>query len=188
LEFFMPRIQPVNSSNTPAASAPLMAAVKAKLGVLPAMFATWAHSTPALQAYLAMAGALAASELTDGEREIIALAVAQANECEYCLAAHTLLGKGAGLSESAITAARDGTGASAREKALAALAQQIVAKRGMITDAEFSAARAQLSEAAVLETIAVVALNIYTNYTNHIVQTTVDFPKVPLRASAALAA
>lgn len=184
----MPRIQPVDSSNTPAASAPLLAAVKSKLGLVPGMIATWAHSPAAVKAYLAMSDALAGGELTAGERELIALAVAEANQCEYCLAAHHVLGKGAGLNDAAMAAARDGRGADARQLALAALARVIVQKRGLISDAEFAAARGVLSEAAVLEVIATVALNIYTNYTNHIAQTAIDFPKVALREPLKLAA
>ncbi len=177
----MPRIQPVNETNTPAASAPLLAGVKAQLGVVPAMMATWAHAPAALKAYTAMAGALASGELSAAERELIALAVAEANQCGYCLAAHHVLGRGAGLSEDGMAAARDGRGTTVRDAALATLAQQIVRQRGLISDAEFAAARSALGEAAVLEVIAVVALNIYTNYTNHIAQTAVDFPEVALR-------
>ncbi len=184
----MSRIAPVTTSNTPAASAPLLAAVKAKLGVVPAMMATWAHSPAALKAYLAMAEALGGGELTAGERELVALAVAEANQCEYCLAAHHVLGKGAGLSDASIAAARDGHGNTAREQAIAALARQIVQQRGLISDAEFGAARDVLGEVAVLEVIGSVALNIYTNYTNHIAQTAVDFPKVALRTPLKLAA
>jgi uncharacterized peroxidase-related enzyme len=184
----MPRIQPVNPSNTPAASVPLLQAVKAKLGLVPAMVATWGHSPAAVKAYAAMSEALAGGELTAGERELIALAVAETNQCEYCLSAHLVLGKGAGLGDASMAAAREGRGTTPREQALAELATRIVQKRGLISDGEFSAARAQLSEAAVLETIATVALNIYTNYTNHIAQTEVDFPKARLHTPLKLAA
>ncbi len=177
----MPRIQPVASSNTPAASAPLLAAVKAKMGMVPAMMATWAHSPAALKAYLVMGEALGGGELSAAERELVALAAAQANECGYCLAAHHVLGRGAGLGDAQMAAARDGRGTDARQQAIAALARVIVQERGLISDAQFGAARAVLSEAALLEVIGVVALNIYTNYTNHIAQTAVDFPEVALR-------
>lgn len=184
----MPRIQPVTSSNTPAASAPMLAAVHAKLGVVPGMMATWAHAPAALKAYLVMAEALGGGHLSAGERELVAIAVAEANQCEYCLAAHHVLGKGAGLNDASMAAARDGHGTSPRETALAALARQIVRQRGFISDAEYAAARAVLSEAELLEVIASVALNVYTNYTNHIAQTAVDFPKVALRQPLKLAA
>lgn len=184
----MPRIQPVNASNTPAASTPLLAAVKSKLGMVPAMMATWAHAPAALKAYLVMGEALGGGALGAGEREIVALAAAEANQCGYCLAAHHALGKGAGLSDAAMAAARDGGGTTAREQAIAALARQIVQARGLISDADYAAARATLSEAEVLEVIGNVALNIYTNYFNHIVQTEVDFPKVALREPLKLAA
>ena len=184
----MTRISPVTAANTPAASAPLLAAVKSKLGIVPGMMATWAHAPAALKAYLAMAEALGSGDLSAGERELVALAAAEANQCEYCLAAHHVLGKGAGLSDASIAAARDGHGTTPREQAIAALARQIVQQRGLITDAEFAAAREVLGDAGVLEVIGSVALNIYTNYTNHIAQTVVDFPKVALRAPLKLAA
>ncbi|MBX3654840.1 MAG: carboxymuconolactone decarboxylase family protein [Ramlibacter sp.] len=184
----MPRISPVTPDNTPAASAPLLAAVKAKLGVVPGMMATWAHAPAALKAYLAMAEALGSGTLSAGERELVALAAAEANQCEYCLAAHHVLGKGAGLSDASVAAAREGHGTTPREQAIAMLTRQIVLQRGLVSDAEFAAARSALGEAGVLEVIGAVALNLYTNYTNHIAQTEVDFPRVALREPLKLAA
>jgi uncharacterized peroxidase-related enzyme len=125
----------------------LLAAVKSKLGIVPGMMATWAHAPAALKAYLAMAEALGSGELSGGERELVALAAAEANQCEYCLAAHHVLGKGAGLSDASIAAARDGHGTTPREQAIAALARQIVQQRGLISDAEFAAAREVLGDA-----------------------------------------
>ena len=108
------RIAPLDPASADPAVAATLAGVKAKLGVVPNLFRTFARSPAALDGYLALSDALAGGRLSAGQREIVALSVGQANRCGYCLAAHTLIGKGAGLSETDIHAARTGTGAGRR--------------------------------------------------------------------------
>ncbi len=183
----MPRITPLAAGDGDAAIANTLKAVKAKLGMVPNMFATFARAPAALNGYLAFSDALSKGRLDARQREIIALAVGQANECQYCLSAHTVLGKGAGLSDSAVLEARSGKGANALDQALAAVAQRIARQRGVLSDQDIVAARsAGVSDELLLEVIANVALNVLTNYTNHIVATDIDFPEV--EAAAALAA
>ena len=113
------------------------------------------------------------------KREIVALAAGQANRCQYCLSAHTLIGKGAGLSAEAIAAARTGQAANALDDAIAGFARALVEQRGVVSaDAMANYRRAGLDDGLILEVIANVALNTLTNYTNHIADTTVDFPVV----------
>ena len=122
---------------------------------------------------------LAAGRLTSAQRESIALAVGQANACQYCLSAHTLLGKGAGLSPSDIELARTGRGATRLDAALAALARQLTEERGLLALSDLETYRqAGVDEGLMLEVVAAVALNTLTNYTNHIAGTEVDFPVV----------
>lgn len=109
------------------------------------------------------------------------LAVGQTNACQYCLSAHTLIGKGAGLSEVAIRAARSGSAEGVQDKALVELAIKIVRQRGVLADSDLAdAAAAGVDHGLVIEVTANVALNVLTNYTNQIAGTDVDFPAVPV--------
>jgi uncharacterized peroxidase-related enzyme len=176
-----PRITPVDPARAQGPAKDLLAAVQAKLGMTPNLMRTLAHSPAALEGYLALNAALAKGVLRAGVREQLALAVAQENRCEYCLAAHTALGKHAGLNPDQIAAARKLQSADAKIRAQLQLAGQIVENRGELTDGQLSAAReAGVSEAEIAEIVAHVALNVLTNYINLVARTEVDFPKVAL--------
>src|SRR5262245_31289028 len=107
----MTRIQPLDPATVTGRSQELLGAVKAKLGVVPNMMRTMAHSPAVLDAYLSFSGALNKGTLSAKTREAIALAVGQANTCQYCVSAHTLLGGKAGLSDRDVAAARSGEAA-----------------------------------------------------------------------------
>jgi uncharacterized peroxidase-related enzyme len=155
-------------------------AVKQKLGMVPNLFSTFAHAPAVLHSYLAFSDAIGKGRLSAGEREVVALAVAQSNECGYCLAAHTAIGKGAGLSEADIHAARRSEG-TPRNAALATLAKQLTTSRGRVSDTQLASFKAAgFSDGDVLEVVALVALNTLTNYVNHVADTDIDFPKVAL--------
>lgn len=144
------------------------------------IFRSMAASPAALDAYLGMAGALSNASLSAKEREVIQLAVAQANNCDYCLAAHTMIGKGAGLTEAQTIEARRGTLADPKLDAIAKFALRIQEKRGFVSDADLAAfKKAGYSDAHVAEAIATYALAIYTNFFNHVNHTAVDFPTPP---------
>lgn len=180
-----PRIAPLDPASADPAVAATLAAVKAKLGVVPNLFRTFARAPAALNGYLAFSDALSGGRLDAGRREIVALAVGQANSCAYCLAAHSLIGKGAGLSAADIRAARAGASADAADAALAAFARQLTERRGVVDDADLAAFKlAGFDDGHVLEVVALVALNTLTNYTNHVAGTIVDFPVVPLEIAA----
>jgi uncharacterized peroxidase-related enzyme len=179
----MPRITPVTT--TDAATQSTLDAVKAKIGMVPNLYATFAQAPAVLSGFLALSDALSKGALTAAQREIVALATAQANGCHYCLSAHTLLGKGAGLSADGIRDARHGKGVDALANAVASLAVRLVEARGSISDADLAAARlAGLDDARIVEVIAHVALNTMTNFTNNVAQTDIDFPVVPLALAA----
>lgn len=183
-DFNLPRINPVDATAIAADTKATLAAVKAKVGMVPNLYATFAHAPAALNGFLGFSEALSKGVLSAGQREIVALATAQGNACHYCLSAHTLLGKGAGLSPEAIRAAREGRG-DATDGAIAALAVKLVETRGQISDADLAAARlAGLKDAQVIEVIAHVALNVMTNFTNNVAHTTIDFPAVDVALAA----
>ncbi|KAA0680549.1 carboxymuconolactone decarboxylase family protein [Azospirillum brasilense] len=176
----MARIIPVDRSNPPAAVAPQLAAIKAKIGKVPNVLATLAQSPAALGSYLAVTGALAGGALSAKDRERIALAVAQANGCDYCLSAHSLSGKAVGLSETEVLAARAGQPEDPRSNAIVTLTRSILDNRGRVPTVVLEAVRtAGLDDAIILEVLANTVGSILTNYANNLIETDLDFPKAP---------
>jgi uncharacterized peroxidase-related enzyme len=164
----------------------LLDGVNRKLGVTPNMMKVMASNPAVLGAYLGFSGALAGGRLGTRLQEQIALAVAEANGCDYCLAAHSLLGGAAGLSADDLLDARTGMASDARAAAALSFALKLVAQRGRIDHDDITAARAaSLADADIVEIIAAVALNLFTNYLNTAAKTAVDFPPVPALADAA---
>lgn len=181
----MPRIEPVSREGADAATVQLLDGVKKKMGMVPNLIATMAHSTATANAYLGFSQALSTGTLPARLREQIALVVGETNSCDYCLAAHTALGKRAGLSEQETFAAREATAEDAKERVALEFARDVVAERGVLPDERLQALReAGYTEGQITEIIANVALNIFTNYFNHLSGTTVDFPEAPALSRA----
>ncbi|MBX9730152.1 MAG: peroxidase-related enzyme [Sphingomonas sp.] len=181
----MPRIAPVDLATAETGVQATLAGVQAKIGMVPNLFKTFARSPSVLNAFLAFSDSLAGGSLSARQGEIVALAVAQANGCEYCLSAHSLIGKGAGLSADAIAAARKGKGIDSVDHAIASLARALVENRGQVSDAQLAEARlAGLDDAQIVDIVAAVALNTMTNFMNNVAHTTVDFPKVDMVLAA----
>lgn len=176
----MPRINPVNPDQTTDKAQQLLDKAKAKLGGVPNLLKTFAHSHAALEAYLNLSGALSGGQLNGKTREQIALAIGQTNNCDYCVAAHTAIGKSHGLTEEQTVAARKFTGVDDKTTAILTFARKVVDERGWVSDQDLAAARnAGVTDAEITEVVANVALNIYTNYMNHVADTDVDFPAPP---------
>lgn len=174
----MSRITALDPTTATGKTAELFTGVKSKLGLVPNLLRTFGHSPATLEAYLGFSGTLATGVLPPKTREQIALAVAETNACDYCLAAHSLIGQGAGLTPEAILAARRVTATDPKTNALLKFAAAVVETRGLVSDGALAQVRtAGASDAEIIETVAHVALNILTNYTNHVAQTVVDFPK-----------
>ncbi len=177
----MQRIMAVNPSDATGKAKQLLDAVKSKLGITPNMMKTMATSPAALEAYLNFSGALATGLLDAKFREAIALAVAQENSCEYCLSAHSALGKMAGLTPGEIASSRESHSADGKREAGLQFAKALVEQRGEVSDAAVQTVkRAGYSDGEISEIVANVAVNIFTNYFNRVAQTEVDFPHVPL--------
>jgi len=163
----------------------MLEAVQSKLKMTPNMTRVMANSSAILEAYLSFSGALAGGSLPARLREEIALTVGEQNACQYCVSAHTAIGKLTGLTDTDIEQARDARSSSAKAAAALAFAQKVLARKGQVTDADFEAVRqAGFGEGEIAEIIAHVALNIFTNYFNLAAATDVDFPKVSLRQAA----
>jgi len=183
----MPRIsQPATIAETPAASQPLLEAVVKQLGTAPNLFRLVATSPQALEGYLALSGALAKGALPAQTCERIALAIAEINGCDYCLSAHSYLGKNlAKLDDAEIAANRSGASNDPKADAAVRFASSIARSRGHIGDADFSAVKlAGYTDAQIVEIVQHVALNTWTNTFNNVFQTEIDFPVVTARKAA----
>jgi uncharacterized peroxidase-related enzyme len=181
----MPRIQPVDQKTADAATAELLGSVKKKLGAVPNIVATMANSPAVAKAYLGFSQALSTGTLEPPLREQIALVVGETNGCEYCVAAHTALGKRAGLTEAETCDARRATSQNSKEHVALEFARKVVQDRGVVEDADVDQLRqAGYTDGEVGEIVASVALNIFTNYFNHVAGTEVDFPAVPSLTAA----
>ncbi len=182
----MARIAPIDPATAQGKAAELLAGVGKALGAVPNLMRTLAHSPAALQAYLGFGAALGTGKLTARVREQIALAVAGANNCEYCASAHAFLGGKLGVGAQEAQANLSATSSDPKVEAVLEFARQVVAKRGWVDDADVRRLRdAGYGDAELVEIIATVAVNIFTNYFNHVAQTEVDFPRVELPAAAA---
>jgi uncharacterized peroxidase-related enzyme len=152
--------------------------VQKGLGVTPNLFRVAAQSPTALESLVAQFGAASKGSFDARTREAIALAVSESNGCDYCLSAHTALGKGAGLDEDAVALARAGKSNDGRIGALLKLTRTIVDHRGRIGDALEDARKAGISDAQVVELVSNIALTTFTNYLNEVAGTDIDFPVV----------
>jgi uncharacterized peroxidase-related enzyme len=174
----MTRIAPVSNENASEQSQALLDGVQKKLGMTPNLMRTFAHSAATLDAYLKLSDALSKGSLNGKTREKIALAVGQENSCQYCLSAHSAIGKMVGLSADEIRDARMSSAADAKTDAILKFAKQIVEARGNVSDADVAAVRdAGVTDAEITEVVANTALNLFTNYFNHVAGTEVDFPE-----------
>jgi uncharacterized peroxidase-related enzyme len=154
-------------------------AIHKQLGMVPNLMRTMAQSPSALSAYLAFGSALRGGTLHAALQEQIALAVAEINTCDYCLSAHSALGRRVGLTEEQLLQSRDGRDADPSVAAALQFARAILDRRGDVSDQDIARVRAAgFSEAAIVEIIAQVALNVFTNYFNRAAQTDIDFPQV----------
>tara|TARA_R110000744_G_C19357100_1_gene560980 strand:+ start:913 stop:1461 length:549 start_codon:yes stop_codon:yes gene_type:complete len=180
----MSRIEPLTIENAPPAAAEILGAIKNKIGMVPNIYGAMAHSPAALGAKLAFDQAMGESALSPAVKEQLAMVIAGTNACDYCASAHTAIGKGAGVDADELNKNLSGNASDPKVQALLTLARSIVTDRGRISDIELSDARnAGITEAELVEVIAAVAINTFTNYFNHIAATEIDFPVVRTAAA-----
>ena len=176
---------PTAIDTSPAASRPLLEAVQKQLGSVPNLFRVVGNSPVGLEGYLGLNGALGKGALDSKTRNRIALVVAQENGCDYCLSAHTYMGKNlAKLDDAEMTLNRDATSNEPKAAAAVRFAAQVVRSRGHVGDADVLAVRAAgFGDAELVEIVLHVALNTVTNYVNTVAATEIDFPVVTARAA-----
>jgi len=176
---------PTSIETSPEAAQPLLQAVKKQLGMVPNLFRVVGNSPAALEGYLGLNGALAKGSLEAPTRERVALAVAEVNGCDYCLSAHSYLGKNLSkLSDAEIAANRSGGSTDPKADAAVQFAVKLVEARGHVSDADIQAVkRAGYTDAQIVEIVLHVALNTLTNYVNVVAETEIDFPVVKAKAA-----
>ena len=181
----MSRIPLIDRNATSTDRKALLDAVHAAFGTTPSMFRAVANSPAALKSMWSAFGALGSGVIAPNLGEQIAVAVADRNACEYCLAAHTALGRKAGASAEEMQRAQAGESADPKTQAALRFALKLVNERGQVDDADVQALRAVgFSDEEIVEILAHVALNLFTNYVNVAFAVPVDFPAVKLRRAA----
>jgi uncharacterized peroxidase-related enzyme len=181
------RIPPVDPATAAGKVRELFAGVQRSLGAVPNLYRVIAQSPAALEGVLGLTAALARGRLGARLREQIALTVAEANACDYCLSAHSALGRGLKLSDEELALARQGRAPGPRDAAALRFAARVLERRGRVDDADLAEVRrAGFDDAQVVEIVAEAVLNVFTNYLNQVAETDIDFPVV--RAGAAKAA
>jgi len=175
----MPRLTVVDPATAEPRTRALLDKVERALGVTPNMMKAMASSPAVLDAYLSFSGALSKGRLPAAVQEQIALVTAVANECGYCLAAHTVLGAKAGVSEEDLVSGRHARAADPKVEAALRFTLAVISTKGFVADADLAAVRAAgYDDGEIGEIVAAVALNTFTNYFNSVGETQLDFPAV----------
>ena len=171
---------PASIEAAPPASRDLLQAVNKLLGSVPNLFRIVANSPQTLEGYLGLNSALGKGSLDAQTRERIAMAVAEINGCNYCLAAHNYLGTNiAKLSPAEIEANRRGTSGDEKAAVAVGFAVKIANNRGKVSEDDLQLVRAAgYSDAELVEIVGHVALNTLTNYINEVLGTEIDFPSL----------
>jgi len=185
----MPRIKVVDPKSATGETKALLDAVAQQLGGVPNFIRALANSPAALSAFLGLYGPLRNAALDQATQERIALVVAEENGCQYCVSAHTAIGRGAGLSSEEMALNRRGGSHDGKAAAAVAFAKALNEHRGEVTTGEFEALRgAGFSDGEIVEIITVVALNAFTNILGKSTLIEIDFPKVAMLAAPEKAA
>ncbi|WP_299156408.1 carboxymuconolactone decarboxylase family protein [uncultured Tenacibaculum sp.] len=173
------RIETLNPETITGKSKELFDTVQNKLGFIPNLIKVFGNSPATLQSYLSLGDLTASGNFSNKFREQLALAIAEENECNYCLSAHTAIGKMNGLTEAETAQNRQGISVDAKVQAGLNFAQSVTKNRGKVSSEEIAAAKAAgYNDGDILEIVLNVVSNTLTNYVNHIAETEIDFPEV----------
>lgn len=177
----MSRLTTIRPEDATGAAAEVFAKIKKAVGKVPNAYATvGTHSPEALGAALAFDAAVAASTLGKADIEVIKLVVSEHVACDYCVAAHTLMGKLAGLSGDDMQQVRAGVATGdAKRDALVTYVRTLVGTRGTVPEAAVDAVRAAgYTDRQIIEINLAIASITFTNLVNRVNDTTLDFPAV----------
>ncbi|MCP5536638.1 MAG: carboxymuconolactone decarboxylase family protein [Akkermansiaceae bacterium] len=163
------------AETAPEKSRPLLEGVKNKMGMVPNILGGMAVAPATLQAYIGLSGAFAQTSLSPAEQQVVALSISHVNGCDYCMAAHTTMAKGAGVAQEVVDAVRNGTALEPKLEALRTFALRMQESKGHLEAGELDAfLGAGYSEAQAYEVIVGIALKVITNYSNRLLNTPVD--------------
>ncbi|PHZ86527.1 carboxymuconolactone decarboxylase family protein [Paremcibacter congregatus] len=181
----MSRINLVTNETATSEQKELFNAITDQLGMVPNFLKIFANSPVALRGFLGLHAIAGAGSLDTLTKERIALAVAEQNACEYCVSAHSAIGRKAGLSSAEIEANRAGTSQDAKAAVAVKLAKSLAEHSGAVTTSELLEARnAGFTDADIVEIITHVGMNILTNILGKASRVEIDFPKVALNKAA----
>ncbi len=181
----MNRVPLIDRNATSVERKQTLDAIHAAFGATPAMFRAVANSPAALNSMWGSFAALGGGAIGARLGEQIAVAIANRNACNYCLAAHTALGMKAGMSAEVMAAAQAGESTEPKTRAALQFALKLVEQRGQVDAADVENVRkAGFNDEEIVEILAHVALNLFTNYVNIALEVPVDFPTVRLRRAA----
>jgi uncharacterized peroxidase-related enzyme len=182
----MARLKVLNPDEAKGKTKDLYNVIERNLGMVPNMMKTMGNSSAFLEGYLNLGTALGNGTLGAKNGELIALAVAQANACDYCLSAHTFIGANLlKIDANTLDAARGAESADSKIDAILKFARALVNKKGQVSDGDLAKAKdAGITQGEIGEIVGHVALNILTNYFNLVSNTEIDFPVVSAGATA----
>jgi uncharacterized peroxidase-related enzyme len=150
-----------------------------RMGKVPNLYATIGYSASALQGILNFEEAFNYSAFNAKEREALYLVVSQVNNCDYCLAAHSMIAGMRGFSKEEIINFRKGLANDAKLNAALQFAKAITENKGKVNDNIKEAFfEAGYDEAALMELIGLVTVRTFTNYVYGLTQIPIDFPVV----------
>jgi uncharacterized peroxidase-related enzyme len=174
------RILPLDPENAAGKTKQIFDEMQVKFGMVPNLFRVLGNSTAALEAYFNFSTAVTNGTLDTKIQEQIGLTVADSNLCDYCLSAHMFMAGKIGLTPEEIDDAIRARAADPKTDAILKLARGIIIQRGELPDSDLQRARdSGLTDAAIVEVLANVVVNIFTNYLDHVARTVVDFPPAP---------
>ncbi|HCS64202.1 MAG TPA: peroxidase [Cellvibrio sp.] len=177
----MSRINTVTFETANDEQKSLLTAIQGQLGMVPNFLKIFANSPSALRAFLGLHSIANEGSLDPQTRERIALAVAQENSCEYCVSAHTAIGRKAGLSGAEMEANRAGTSQDAKAAVAVKLARALIEHQGDITTADLVEARSVgYTDADIVEIITHVGMTLLTTILGKASRVEIDFPKIAL--------
>ncbi|MGH1403293.1 MAG: carboxymuconolactone decarboxylase family protein [Alphaproteobacteria bacterium] len=175
----MTRLPPVPPAQAEGKAKDLLDAVQQAMGATPNIFTAMANAPAALEGLLNLNGALSGGALNPQLREKLALVTAGQNGCDYCASAHTYLGEKAGIEPNELASNLKGQSIEAKDNAALLFASQLIESRGRVTESQVQTVRAAgFSDEEVIEILAHVALNTFTNYFNEAFKIENDFPAV----------
>src|SRR2546427_11883914 len=184
-EVIMSRLTPIQSNGATSELKRSLKNSRLKLDEAPRFLQVMANSPASLRAYIRADAALVRGQLTPRQRQQVALAVAEINGSSYSLSAHYDAGKSLGLTHHEMQLARKATAGDPKAERMLRFTQAVVLQRGDISDEDFQAmGRAGFTDAQIIEIVANIALNIFSNYFNSVAKTEVDFPLLQPGADA----